>query len=264
VTRQVRVTRGLEWQLTPDELLYLSASRGFKSGGFNARPTSSPPRFTSYDPEYLWTYEAGFKSEWLERRLRFNADVFYSKYSNIQLQTFIFFNGEYITEVANAGDGHMKGMEAEVTAPPHPRLTLSAAVGLLDFAYDTVHDVVGPNTHTPPGRLLPYTPKWSANASARLIVWKAPYGDAAFRADYRYQSRTTFDIFNQGIEGGYGVLDARLSFFPANGKWEVFALGRNLTDKLYGAVSNFNLFAIAEVRTYAPPREWGLGAQYNF
>lgn len=255
---------GLEFQLTPDQLIYFSAARGFKTGGFNARPTSSPPRFTSYDPEYLWTYEGGFKSEWLERRLRFNADVFYSKYSNIQLQTFIFFNGEYITEVANAGNGHMQGLEAEITAMPHPRLTLSAAVGLLDFNYDTVHDVVGPNTNTPPGRLLPYTPKWTANASARLIVWKAAYGDAAFRADYRYQSQTTFDIFNQGIEGGYGVLDARLSFFSANGKWEVFALGRNLTDKLYGPVGNFNLFGIAQVRTYAPPREWGAGVRYSF
>lgn len=255
---------GLEFRLAPDKLLYVSVARGFKSGGFNARPTSNPPRFTSYDPEYLQTYEAGYKSEWLGHRLRINADVFHSKYTNIQLQTFIFFNGDYITEVANAGDGHMNGVEAEITALPHPRLSLSAGIGYLHFDYDRVHDIVGPNTNTPPGKLLPFTPEWTVNASASAILWKSARGEIAVRGDVRYQSKTTFDIFNQGSDGGYGVLDGRFSFTSADGKWGAFVLGRNLTDKLYGPVGNFNLMGIAESRTYAAPREWGAGVQYSF
>jgi iron complex outermembrane receptor protein len=255
---------GLELQLNPDHMLYVSAARGFKSGGFNARPTSNPPRFTSYDPEYLTTYEAGYKSEWLDHRLRLNTAVFHSTYRNIQLNTFIFFNGDYITEVANAGDGHMDGAEAEITVMPHRRFTLSAGVGYLHFGYDRVQDVVGPNTNTPPGKLLPSTPEWTFNASASGVLWQSAAGELALRGDYRYQSETTYDIFNQGIEGGYGVLDGRLSFTSGDGHWGAFILGRNLTDKLYGPIRNFNLMSVAQARVYAAPREWGVGVQYNF
>ena len=190
--------------------------------------------------------------------------MFHSQYSNIQLQTFVFANGDYITEVANAGDGHMNGVEAEVTAVPHPWLTLSAGVGYLDFKYDEVNDVVGPNTNTPPGKLLPFTPKWTANASANAVLWEGALGELSLRADYRYRSKTSYDIFNQGIEGEVGLLDGRLTLAGADGSWSVFLLGRNLTDELYGPVGQFNLMGIAETRSYAPPREWGAGVQYNF
>lgn len=74
----------LEYQATDNLFTYASASRGFKSGGFNRRPTTTA-EVSSFDPEFVRAYEIGAKSELFDRRLVLNTSVFYYDYKHIQL-----------------------------------------------------------------------------------------------------------------------------------------------------------------------------------
>ena len=74
-----------KYQWTPDFMTYLRWANAYKSGGFSGRDDPLAPGF---QPEVADNYEVGFKSEWLDRRLRFNGDVFYTKYKDKQVTTF--------------------------------------------------------------------------------------------------------------------------------------------------------------------------------
>jgi iron complex outermembrane recepter protein len=256
---------GVEWQVSDDHMLYASYANGYKSGGFNARPTTEPPRFEAYEPEELDTYELGAKTEWLDRRLRLNVAVFYSDYQEIQLPTFFFVDGIYVTETANAGDGTIRGLEADFAAAITPWLSLTANLGILDFEYGTVNDVVGPGTDTPPGEMLPFTSKnsWTLGVDATLA--ETERGTVSASVDYNHRSEFVFDVFNLNSQSPYGLLNMRVDYTATDGRWSVYALGKNIADEEYATgAGDFALIGVGEQRAFGPPREWSVGFDYNF
>lgn len=84
----------VDWQATPDILLYASAAKGVRNGGFNTAnpangsPTGILPSEASYDEETNWTYEAGVKSNLFDNRLLLNASVFHIDWTNAQVSGF--------------------------------------------------------------------------------------------------------------------------------------------------------------------------------
>src|SRR5262249_25782838 len=76
---------GLDYQWTPAVMAYVSIAEGSKSGGFNGR-ASSAEEFTQFEPEKVWAYEVGLRSEWFDKRMRVNATAFYSDYKDYQIQ----------------------------------------------------------------------------------------------------------------------------------------------------------------------------------
>lgn len=123
------------YAVNTDLLLFASATRGFKSGGWNARGTSAGA-LLPFGPEKAWSYEAGFKSEWLDRRLRVNLTGFYLDVGGLQTPSaFINATGavEFITR--NFADLENKGVELEVTAVPVDGLSLYANFGYQDDKY---------------------------------------------------------------------------------------------------------------------------------
>jgi iron complex outermembrane receptor protein len=74
----------MEMKLPGGALAYGSASRGFKSGGFNPSSTEAGRGFA---PEWAWSYEAGLKSTWMDGRSRVAAAGFFMDYTNLQVQT---------------------------------------------------------------------------------------------------------------------------------------------------------------------------------
>jgi len=87
-TREKRVTRkaGADFDVTPSNMLYVTASNGFKSGGVNQVPviTGLP---TTYGPETIVAEEVGSKNRFLDGRLQINADAFHYDYSGFQVFT---------------------------------------------------------------------------------------------------------------------------------------------------------------------------------
>ena len=128
------------WEVNPANTLYASVAKGFRLGGANVfvPPTTCGPDLeangitkgpATYDPDNLWSYEAGSKSRFLNNRVSFNASAFYVKWKNIQ-------QGVYLptcayTYNANAGDATSRGVEFELKAKPMAGLTLGASGGVV-------------------------------------------------------------------------------------------------------------------------------------
>jgi len=123
-----------------DVLLFASATRGFKSGGQSARATQVR-LLLPFDPEKVWSYEAGIKSEWLDRRLRFNVTAFQADTKDLQGgSAFITTNAatgaqalNFVTRNFAGFDNH--GVEIEAQAVPLDGLTLSFSAGVQDAKY---------------------------------------------------------------------------------------------------------------------------------
>ena len=104
---------GLQYQMSPEVLAYTSISTGFKSGGFNGRAQSTV--FIAFNPERATTYEAGLKSELLDRRLRLNAAAYITNYNDIQTTLNVNdpVTGVVTNVVANPADARIKGLELD-------------------------------------------------------------------------------------------------------------------------------------------------------
>ncbi len=125
----------VQYTMTDDLNFYGSATRGFKSGGWNARGTT-PDQLQPFGPEIVWSYEAGMRSEWLDNRLRVNLTAFFADVSDFQLPTaFETTSGaiQFITK--NFADLENKGLELELIAIPTDNLTLLANIGIQDGEY---------------------------------------------------------------------------------------------------------------------------------
>jgi iron complex outermembrane recepter protein len=125
----------ITFEPTDDLLVFASATRGFKSGGWNARGTAGS-ELLPFDPEFAWSYDAGFKSELLDNRLRVNLTAFLLEISDLQTPAaFTRANGSVAFITRNFADYQNKGLELEVTAAPFDGLNLFAAAGYQDDKY---------------------------------------------------------------------------------------------------------------------------------
>ncbi|MEQ5787194.1 TonB-dependent receptor [Erythrobacter sp. NFXS35] len=250
---------GVEYRASDDAFLFASYSKGFRAGGFNGRlilPQASVP---SYAPDTNDTYEVGFKTDWLDRRLRVNGTLFYSQYRDIQ-QTIV--DPQVQFRVANAGDAVLKGFELETVIAPIDGFRIDAAVGYTDSAFENVPATVGPIN----GNRLPFSPEWTVSLAAQYdIVTSA--GTFTPRLDYRLQSEVFFTAFNLPLERqeSYGLLNARLGWTDVAERFNVAVFAQNLTDEEYFTFGQDALATQGVAYSYlGRPREFGVSAGVNF
>ncbi|MDB5577646.1 MAG: hypothetical protein JWR80_2822 [Bradyrhizobium sp.] len=120
---------------------YITAAHGYNSGGFNQQIGSPQPdgRFAStYNPEKLWSYEAGFKTDLFDRRLQFNVSGFYQKYSDIQATVIVVLNGISTRQFQTAASAREAGFEAEFVARPVPDLSIRGNASYLSQKYEKI------------------------------------------------------------------------------------------------------------------------------
>jgi outer membrane receptor protein involved in Fe transport len=164
--------------------IYLSAAKGFRSGGFN-NALGFPP----FQPEYVWTYELGTKLSLLDHRLTINADIFYSNYRNFVITGL---NPNAIQEdiFQNAGDAVIKGAETQIQWRVADEWTLSLNADYIDAYFTSINLVPGSSAYNV-GDNLDFTPKYQGVASVeRDFKW---LGRSTFaRLDYQIQGQSTF------------------------------------------------------------------------
>jgi iron complex outermembrane recepter protein len=264
---------GVEWQALPDVLLYATATRGFKSGGTNYAATNSAA--LSFAPEYIWSYETGAKTEWLEHRLRVNLTGFVYDYSNLQVQALL---GPGVTTIGNAATAKIKGAELETTVEPIPRLVLTANYSLLDARYVKFDNAsipgalkpylvgspdLNPNgTYNASDNRLSAAPRNSASASAQY-GWKIPGGAPFLRAEYYWQSRVEYDPSNAAImsQKAYSLVNA-FAGFDSDSKWGVHFFVKNLADTHYLIFITAN--GQVPAGNAAAPRTYGVQLSKSF
>lgn len=269
----------IEFQATPDLLFYASYAKGFKVGGFNAR-ASDPFEFNTYNPEQVSTYEAGFKSEWFDHRLRVNAAAFHSDYTDLQFVTQVPIGtplppgsvpancpkSPFCTIAGNAAQARIQGFEAEATARLFPNFDLSASVGYNHNKY-TKLDPTLPQQGILITNKLPKTPEWTINLGAQHVLPISNFANLTTRVDYSYRSTTYNDFENTPVltQPGYGLLGARIALAAPDNGWELALSGQNLTDKVYissgfGAAGTFGF----NLAGFAAPRTWTLTGTVRF
>jgi iron complex outermembrane receptor protein len=114
----------VSWKATDDVMLYATFSEGFRPGGINRRGTLPP-----YQADFLTNYEIGFKTTWANNRVRFNGAIFQDDWDDFQY-SFLGQNG--LTEIKNAGQARIKGIEADLVVAVTDGFTLSASAAWLD------------------------------------------------------------------------------------------------------------------------------------
>lgn len=259
---------GLDYKVTPDLLVYASASRGYRSGGFNGRAESVLAVSTPYNPEYVWSYEAGIKSQFLDNRVRLNLAAFTSDYKDRQQTILRFIPGTttFAPIVANAANARVKGFEAELTALLTPRFLIEGNVGYTDAKFTKVDPSV---TDITLNSVVTFVPKWTASAAAQYTIPAAGLnGEIIARVDYSFRDKVSFNptptIYN--TQGAISLVNARLGYKSDDGAWDIALYGRNLTNKRYKLWANDlydSAFGLA-FAWYSDPREYGVTIKRSF
>ena len=171
--------------------------------------------------------------------------------------------------VANAAEAEIWGLEVELFAKPAPGWDLNLALGRLHNEYTEVGQGLGP-TQVLPINLnskLVKAPRWTANAGAQYRMELGGMGALVFRGDVAHFSRVFHDIANDPdlTQGGYTLVNARVSFESADGGWRASLFGENLTDKEYKVSANASsaAFGLKEA-AYGMPRTWGVSLARRF
>jgi iron complex outermembrane recepter protein len=136
----------LAWQATDDIMLFASATRGFKSGGWPARAgagTANPnTAFVPFAPEKVWSFETGIRADLFERTLRVNLTGFYAHTDDIQIPAQIQTVTGPISSTTNPADLRNKGVELEATWAPIRGLNVDMSLGWQNAEYVNVSAVV--------------------------------------------------------------------------------------------------------------------------
>jgi len=260
----------LDWKPTDDLMLYATASRGYRSGAFQIENDTTVP---ALEPEFVWNYEAGLKSRFLDNRVQLNIAAFNAQYSNLQFQ-FTDDNGN--SSVSNAGKARVRGVETELTVNPAKGLSLGANYS---FQKGRVTNIPA-STEIPNGINTAQTPKHSLNLTALYEADLANGGIVTLSADWQYKSKYQLELnpdpaFTSKTPG---LLNGSISYTTPNEKWQFTVWGKNLTDKdvvIYGNDFRFFSYSTAEfffdpdvatskIVRYAEPRTYGVSAKVSF
>jgi iron complex outermembrane receptor protein len=219
------------YKITPDKLVYATYSEGFRPGGINRRGTIPP-----YTSDYLKNYEAGWKTTWMESRLRWNGSVYLEKWQDFQVGL-LGANG--LTEIRNAGAAEVKGVETDLNWAIAQGWTLNASGAYTsahlteDFCEDLVNGCAATGPDAPDGSVLPITPKLKFNLTTRY-EWDIGDLQAHVQGSAVYQSGSWTDLRLAereiiGRQNGYTTADFTAGV--ARDSWTLEAYVKNAFDK---------------------------------
>jgi len=260
----------VDYHVSPDVMIYGVVQKGFKSGGnnFSAADFTANP---SFDPETVWSYEGGVKSDFFDRRVRFNLSAFYMNYKGLQVRAPLAVGGLII--IRNAANAEIKGLELETTWLVSDRLTLNANATLLDAQYK---DYVFPaasaagciggqfaaNVCSLSGNRLNRAPRLKTSLNGNYNFDLGTFAKANVNLAWSHTGKNYYDDRNvTGVEA-YNIFDAYVSVSPTDTPWSVKAWVKNLTnERYYTALSVVGASIIGDTNM---PRTYGVTASARF
>ena len=247
----------VEWDANEDTMAYFTWTKGFKSGGFDARSNGHPDAAVNnagnpisgnpitgsweFDREEATSIELGSKMSLADGAAELNIALYMTEYSDLQVSQF---DGTLGFNVTNAGEATVQGLEADGRWAVSDNVTLTGSAAYLDFNYDKF-----PNSQCYFGQVSDsadfaglcdvsgerkeYTPELQANIGA---AWMGEVGeglilsasaDLVYMDDYIYAS----NLDPRTMQKATTQVSARIAISDSEGNWEVALLGRNLTDE---------------------------------
>lgn len=187
-------TLSLDYQVTPDVLVYAKTGGASLSGGFNTRPT--PAGLEAFSPEDVRDVEAGFKGEFFDSTLQTNIAVFHAWRNGAQNIVNGIVNGGISQYAQNSGNIRTYGVEFEGRALPWEGMELSGSVSRLwsSYADGTFLDVGTNGVVDRSAEEVAQVPAWTLNFGATQ-TFVTNFGELSLHADYVFT-----DEFNFGQE----------------------------------------------------------------
>ena len=241
----------LTYKPSDDSSIYGRIARGFKSGGFNAGPSSDPSTI-QFKPEFMTNYEFGYKTRFMGGRAQFDSAIFYLDYEDIQ-QSDQDGAGFFISNAASATS---IGVETQFSVQVNDNVNINAGFGYVDAEFDEFGDRSG--------NKMPRAPEWTGSVSAH-VTWDVGAGGTLFftpTAAYRddnYINAANTELFKQP---SYTIVDLRTGYESAAG-WSIAAWWRNLTDERVN-LSGFDVAPLFFAVTTSPPLTYGVDFRWNF
>jgi iron complex outermembrane recepter protein len=287
---------GLRYIFENGNMMYASYSEGYRDGGL----AGSAAEFTEFDEEIVDAYEVGFKTEMAEGMVRFNGSVFYYDYTDMQLQLSDLSGNQVVTKIFNAGEAEMFGGELELSWLANDFFTLHANMGYLDTEITDLEE--DPNIDygfISEGNEFPQSPQFSASLVPEFyfdlfggsVLWRteinytdeyfedaanggfATAGDAAALTGSNIVEAGGFDpslIVSEGDLVDHETYDSKtlvnMSFIWTNESenLDVTLWARNLTDEEWEISRRYVSGVVFTNNMYAPPRTYGIKAEYRF
>jgi iron complex outermembrane receptor protein len=290
VANPVTPRAGLTYQYTDQDMVYVSAGKGYRAGGGNAQTATSsslcnpslaalgikgaPPSFNS---DSLWSYELGAKDTLFDRRLSFQASIYYINWTNIQTNVNLPSCAAVFT--ANRGKAVSRGFDLQIEALVTEGLKASATVGYTDAYYPNAAYGAPSNGITPllngAGDKLANVLPWTASANVEYsrnidAIWGG--ARSYLRLDYRWLSAA--NALNPNVAGfdaqigpyqnpAYGILNIRLGAVHEGLDLSAYVNNATNSDPIVGlnhdGYPNSLLYAAA-IR----PLTFGLTALYRY
>jgi iron complex outermembrane receptor protein len=249
----------VDYAITPDLLAYASYTRGFKSGGWNARALNAP-EFVVVKPEKVKSYETGLKSEWLDRRLRLNATYFYADYTDFIVTAVSPITGGFVT--VNAAEAAIQGVELEALAQVTSNLRLHASLGSMKGKYLKLDSSVS----FPITNQVKRTPRLSVQTG---FDYDMPITDnllATLHANYSFTGRYFDGVNNTQYENvkARNLVDILVSIKNLDKNVTLFAGCKNCTnDHYFDSTLDFSALGFAS-QYPGQPRTFTVGLNYDF
>ena len=283
----------LDYQITPNILLYGTMAKGYSQGGFNAGNAAFDPRFTTYTPESLNNFEIGIKADYevFGIKARTNLAAFHSIYNKVQgITTQLVANPtsgilQATNITTNAATATIEGFDGEVTVVPTDDLSVTGAFGYVHFHYDTwinpyALTLVHVSSTDWSGVPQYYTPALAYNIRATyklpLLEMLAPgqdLGQQSLTATYTWNGHVYAGLMGPGQQSSMNIAPS-YDVVTLNFNWRDMFGKTGLDGRLYATnlLENVNFvnngsgyFSYGTVgRVPYIPRQWGFSLQYNF
>jgi iron complex outermembrane receptor protein len=257
---------GVQWEPTPDTLVYGFFARGFRSGGYNFRngnPAEDPGPF---DAEKQNSWELGVKHDFGDL-LRLNVAAFHNTVFGLQREIILPVLPLGTTQVIrNSADLRLQGVEAEAVLRIGEHLTINGQFGYTDAKYEAIFfDLSGDRVINArdfalkPPRLAP----WTYGASINFAHDTIGGAEVTARLGYAHRDAAWSNDNNTGLLSAGDMVDANLALESADRRWKFSVYGLNLlNDQTEGNVSPLPFFAGSTFSSINKGRV--LGAEMTF
>jgi iron complex outermembrane receptor protein len=257
---------GVDYKLAENQLTYLSFAQGFQSGGFRTLcfgNLTASCGGTPFDPQTVDSVELGYKADLFDNTLRFNADVFYAMYDDIQQ---IVTNNAGGFPIDNIGEVDVYGVELEVLWSPVDNLNVFANAGWQDSDFGDVDAASPPgglNGAATPTDELPSNPQFQGKIGFDYTIGMSEMVEFFYGADFFYSDDYFNDARNLVEIDSYSRVNGFLGIGDPDKSWQVVLSGRNITDE-EDYVSGIYAQNFTNIRTALPPAEYMLTFKMNY
>ena len=261
----------VEYQADEDLFMYLSTSTGYKTPGFSADCFSPTSCFLPVEEEEVTSYEFGIRSDLMNDRLRLNATIFYTEYDQMQVGATV--PGLGFTRF-NLNAATVQGVELEAIFKPTENLEIFGNLGTNDGEFSGLTqlqaDTISVSGATCPGGIatiacgeakkLKNAPEYQANIG---FLWRADLagGEISLGGDVAIEDKSYSLVSNNpgSLIDHDPIVNARISYTPVAGNWNLALWGKNLTDEVYWKATTS-----PNVAYPTAPMTWGVDVRVDF